>query len=70
MTAIALNVARSGPAQAAVLTLLMLALIAGIVVQLTGRPARRQALRILDMVAAPLLVAFVIIIIQRFRDLS
>ena len=70
MTAIALSVARSGPVQAAVLTLLMLALIARIVVQLTGRPARRKTLRILDMVAAPLLVAFVIVIVQRFRDLS
>ncbi|RZU76673.1 polysaccharide biosynthesis protein [Micromonospora kangleipakensis] len=45
-------------------------LIARIVVQLTAQPARRKVLRILDMVAAPLLVAFVIVIIQRFRDLS
>lgn len=70
MTAVVLSVARSGPVQAAVLTLLMLALIARIVVQLTGQPARRKALRILDMIAAPLLVAFVIAIVQRFRDLS
>ena len=70
MTDIALGVARSGPVQAAVLTLLVLALIARIVVQLTGRPARRKTLRILDLVAAPLLVAFVVVIVQRFRDLS
>ena len=70
MTDIALGVARSGPVQAAVLTLLVLALIARIVVQLTGRPARRKMLRILDLVAAPLLVAFVVVIVQRFRDLS
>lgn len=70
MTDIALDVARSGPVQAAVLTLLVLALIARIVVQLTARPARRKMLRILDLVAAPLLVAFVVVIVQRFRDLS
>ena len=70
MMDVALIAARAGPVQAAVLALLMLALSSRIVVQLNGRPARRKALRILDMVAAPLLVAFVIIILQRFRDLS
>lgn len=69
MTDIALGVARSGPVQAAVLALLVLALIARIVVQLTA-PPRRKMLRILDLVAAPLLVAFVVVIVQRFRDLS
>ncbi|MER5336643.1 hypothetical protein [Micromonospora sp. NPDC002717] len=66
---IALAAARAGPVQAAVLALLVLTLSSRIVVQLTG-PARRKTLRILDMVAAPVLVAFVIIILQRFRDLS
>lgn len=66
----ALTAARAGPVQAAVLALLVLTLSSRIVVQLTGRPARRKTLRILDMVAAPVLVAFVIIILQRFRDLS
>ncbi|MCP3785075.1 hypothetical protein NLX85_17035 [Micromonospora sp. A3M-1-15] len=70
MTDIALTAARAGPVQATVLALLVLALSSRIVVQLTGRPARRKTLRILDMVAAPVLVAFVIIILQRFRDLS
>ena len=70
MTAIALSVARAGPVQATVLTLLMLALIARIVVQLTAQPARRKVVRILDLITAPLLVGFVIIIVQRFRDLS
>ncbi|SBT42694.1 hypothetical protein [Micromonospora narathiwatensis] len=70
MTGIALDMARSGPVQATVLALLMAALIARITVQLTARPARPEALRFLDMVAAPLLVAFVIVIVERFRDLS
>ncbi|MFF4889396.1 hypothetical protein [Micromonospora chersina] len=70
MMDVALTVVRAGPVQAAVLALLMLALGSRIVVQLSGRPARRRALRILDLVAAPLLVAFVVIILQRFRDLS
>ncbi|MFU8874026.1 hypothetical protein [Micromonospora sp. SL4-19] len=70
MTDIALSVARSGAIQATVLTLLMVALIARITVQLTARPARPQALRILDMVAAPLLVAFVVIVVQRFAQLT
>ncbi|MFG3299240.1 hypothetical protein [Micromonospora chersina] len=70
MTDIALTAARAGPVQATVLALLVLALSSRIVVQLTARPARRKTLRILDMVAAPVLVAFVIIILQRFRDLS
>ncbi|MFG2167138.1 hypothetical protein [Micromonospora chersina] len=70
MMDVALTVVRAGPVQAAALALLMLALSSRIVVQLTGPPARRRTLRILDLVAAPLLVAFVVIILQRFRDLS
>ncbi|MFG2054502.1 hypothetical protein ACGFI9_10745 [Micromonospora sp. NPDC048930] len=70
MIDIALGVARAGPVQATVLTLLMLALIARIVVQLTAASARRMTLRILDVAAAPLLAAFLLIILQRFRDLS
>ena len=70
MTDIALSMARAAPVQATLVTLLMLALIARIMVQLTARPARRKVLRILDLVAAPMLVAFVLVILQRFRDLS
>ncbi|SIM50598.1 hypothetical protein [Micromonospora cremea] len=70
MTDAALSVARAGPVQATVLSLLVLALTARIVVQLTARQARRKTLLILDVLAAPLLVALVIIILQRFRDLS
>ncbi|MFE9655003.1 hypothetical protein [Micromonospora sp. NPDC006431] len=70
MTDIALSVARSGPVQATVLTLLVVALIARIVAQLAARPARPEVLRTLDMVAVPLLVAFVVIILQRFHELS
>ncbi|MEU2171351.1 hypothetical protein ACH47V_07595 [Micromonospora chersina] len=70
MMDVVLTVVRAGPVQAAVLALLMLALGSRIVVQLSGRPARRRTLRILDLVAAPLLVAFVVIVLQRFRDLS
>jgi hypothetical protein len=70
MIDIALSVARSGPVQATALTLLMLALITRIVVQLMAGPAQRMTLRVLDLAAAPLLAAFLIIILQRFRDLS
>ncbi|OKI81650.1 hypothetical protein [Micromonospora sp. CB01531] len=70
MTDIVLSVARSGPVQATVLTLLVGALIARIVAQLAARPARPEVLRTLDMVAAPLLIAFVVIILQRFHGLS
>ncbi|MFR9776606.1 hypothetical protein ACL02O_11180 [Micromonospora sp. MS34] len=70
MTHIALSVTGAGPVQATVFTLLMLALTARIVVQLTAASARRMPLRILDLAAAPLLVAFLVIILQRFRDLS
>ncbi|MEU5721985.1 hypothetical protein [Micromonospora sp. NPDC047738] len=70
MTDIVLSVARSGPVQVTVLTLLVVALIARIVAQLAARPARLEVLRTLDMVAAPLLVAFVVIILQRFAELS
>lgn len=72
MTDFTLSVAQSGPVQATVLTLLMLALITRIVVHLTAAPTQgtRTALHILDMVAAPLLAAFLLIILQRFWDLS
>lgn len=70
MTAIALSVVRAGPVQATVLTLLLLALIARMVLQLAAEPARRNLLRGLDLAAAPLLVAFVIIVVERFVALS
>lgn len=70
MTAIALSVVRAGPVQATVLTLLLLALIARMVLQLGAEPARRNLLRGLDLAAAPLLVAFVIIVVERFVALS
>lgn len=70
MTDIVLSVARAGPVQAAVLTLLMLALIARIMVQLSAASARRTTLRILDVLAAPLLAAFLLIVVQRFWELS
>lgn len=61
---------RAGPVQAAVLALLLVALIARIVLQLAAKPVRRNLLRGLDLATAPLLVAFVIIVVARFRDLS
>ncbi|MGC1215098.1 MAG: hypothetical protein WA890_28040 [Micromonospora sp.] len=70
MTAIALSLLRAGPVQATVLGLLLVALIARIVLQLTGGPVRRNLLRGLDLAAAPLLVAFVIIVVERFVRLS
>ncbi|MFJ8577970.1 hypothetical protein [Micromonospora sp. NPDC093277] len=70
MTDTLLSMARSGPVQATVLALLLVALIARITVQLTARRARPEALRLLDLAAVPLLVAFAVIILDRFRDLS
>ena len=70
MIDIALGVARAGLVQAAVLTLLLLALVARIVVQLVAASERQMALRILDVLAAPLLAAFLIILVQRFWELS
>jgi hypothetical protein len=66
----ALDPAQSASGQAAILTLLLLALIAKVVLQIAVRPLRRSALRVLDVIIAPLLIAFVVIVIQRFRDLS
>lgn len=66
----ALTVARAGPVQATVLTLLMAALVARIVVQLVAASARRATLRILDVLAVPLLAAFLLIVVQRFWELS
>jgi hypothetical protein len=52
-----------------VLALLLVALVAKVLLQSTLR-SRRSALRLLDIVITPLLVAFLVVVLMRFRDLS
>jgi len=40
------------------------------VLQSRMRRPRRRTLRVLDLVIAPLLLVFLIILVERFRDLS
>jgi threonine/homoserine/homoserine lactone efflux protein len=66
----AVGAVQSAPTQATVVTVLLLALIAKVVLQGAIRRPLRGALRVLNVVIAPLLVVFVIIVLQRFHDLS
>lgn len=66
----AVGAIQSSPNQTVVVTLLLLALIAKVVLQGAIRRPVRGALRVLNVVIAPLLVVFVIIVLQRFHDLS
>lgn len=53
-----------------VLGVLLAVLLARVLIQSAGPFARRHALRVLTVVAAPLLVVFAAIVLERFRDLS
>jgi hypothetical protein len=53
-----------------VLAVLLVALVAKVLLQSATRPPGRHALRLLDVVIAPLLVVFVIIVLERFHDLA
>jgi hypothetical protein len=53
-----------------VLAVLLVGLVAKVMLQ-TGGPSRRDdALRLLTILTAPLLLVFVLIIVERFHDLS
>ncbi|MFG2045178.1 hypothetical protein [Dactylosporangium sp. NPDC048998] len=55
---------------ALLLTALLGTLVAKVVLQGAVRSPNRKALRVLNMVIAPLLVAFLVVVFQRFRGLS
>jgi hypothetical protein len=52
------------------LALLLLALLNRVLVQSAEPFPRRELLRLLDLVTVPLLVVFILIVLERFRDLS
>ncbi|GAA2344954.1 hypothetical protein [Dactylosporangium salmoneum] len=56
--------------QALLLTVLLGTLVAKVVLQGAVRSPNRKALRVLNMVIAPLLVVFLVVVLQRFRGLS
>jgi len=53
-----------------VLAVLVVAFLAKIMLQSAMGLPRRGALRLLDVAIAPLLIVFVIVVLERFRDLS
>ncbi|HET8681668.1 MAG TPA: hypothetical protein VFM54_07315 [Micromonosporaceae bacterium] len=54
-----------------VVLLLLLAALTGRVLLQSARPfPRREGLRLLDVVALPLLLVFLAIVLERFRDLA
>ncbi len=54
----------------AMLAILLFALITKVLLQGARRPPRRETLRLLDVVIAPLFVVFAYTVLERFRDLS
>ncbi|HEY3010834.1 MAG TPA: hypothetical protein VGJ63_22620 [Micromonosporaceae bacterium] len=62
--------AASRTAGAVLVATLLLALVARVVWQSAQPFPPREGLRLLDLVTAPLLLVFVLIIVERFRDLS
>jgi hypothetical protein len=63
-------VAAQSPTGVVVLVVLILALAAKVTLQVTAQSPRRGALRLLDVVIAPLIVVLVIVVLERFRDLA
>jgi hypothetical protein len=53
-----------------VLAVLLAALSAKVLLQSATPSPRRDALRLLDVVIAPLLVVFVIVVLERFHELT
>ncbi len=53
-----------------VLGVLLIALIAKVMLQSATPLPRRDALRLLNVVSLPLLIVFLAIVVERFRDLS
>lgn len=54
----------------AALGVLLIALVAKVVLQTATPVPHRAALRLLDIVALPLLVVFLAVVVERFSDLS
>ncbi|WP_212842093.1 hypothetical protein [Catellatospora sp. IY07-71] len=54
----------------AMLAILLAALVTKVLLQGARRPPRRETLRLLDVVIAPLFVIFAYTVLERFRDLS
>ena len=50
--------------------LLLLALLNRVLIQSAQPFPRREIVRLLDLVAVPLFVVFVLVVLERFRDLS
>ncbi len=53
-----------------VLAVLVLALVVKVALQTAHRFPRTDALQLLSIMIAPLLVVFIIVVVERFRDLS
>jgi hypothetical protein len=53
-----------------VVALLVLAVLNRVLIQSAEPFPRREVLRLLDLVTVPLFVVFVLIVLERFRDLS
>jgi hypothetical protein len=64
------TVTQSASSQAVILTVLLLALIAKVVLQGVVRSPHRNAFPVLNAIIVPLLAAFLIIVLLRFRNLS
>jgi L-lactate permease len=56
--------------QALLITVLLAALVAKVVLQAAVRSPNRKLLRALNVVIAPLLVVFLAVVLHRFRDLG
>jgi hypothetical protein len=62
--------AASRSAGVVVVALLVLALLNRVLIQSAEPFPRREIVRLLDLVTVPLFVVFVLIVLERFRDLS
>jgi uncharacterized membrane protein len=56
--------------QGLLITVLLAALVAKVVLQAAVRSPNRKVLRALNVVIAPLLILFLVVVLQRFRDLG
>ena len=62
--------AASRTAGVVLLALLLLALLERVLMQSAQPFPRREVVRLLDLVTVPLFVIFVLVVLERFRDLS
>lgn len=56
--------------QGLLITVLLAALVAKVVLQAAVRSPNRKVLRALNVVIAPLLILFLVVVLHRFRDLG